>query len=35
MYNAEDVRAEMGEPFAAVSVPSEDAEEPAFEFVEL
>jgi len=35
MYNAQDVRKEMGEPFASVTIPSEHAEEPAFEFVEL
>ena len=34
-YNAEDVRAEMGEPFAAAKLPKEHAPEPAFEFVEL
>ncbi|WP_428939715.1 2Fe-2S iron-sulfur cluster-binding protein [Fontivita pretiosa] len=35
LYNAEAVRQEMGEPFASVKIPSERAEEPAFEFVEL
>jgi NADH-quinone oxidoreductase subunit G len=35
LYNAEDVRAEMGEPFAAVKLPSEELTEPAPEFVEL
>src|SRR5690242_787794 len=35
MYSAEDVRAEMGEPFASVKLPSEDVAEPAPEFVEL
>jgi NADH-quinone oxidoreductase subunit G len=35
LYNAGSVRREMGEPFASVKVPSRDAEEPAFEFVEL
>ena len=34
-YNADDVRAEMGEPFASVKLPTEHAAEPAFEFVEL
>jgi NADH-quinone oxidoreductase subunit G len=34
-YNADDVRAEMGEPFASVKLPTEHAPEPAFEFVEL
>jgi NADH-quinone oxidoreductase subunit G len=34
-YNAAAVRQEMGEPFAAVQVPSDKAEEPAFDFVEL
>jgi NADH-quinone oxidoreductase subunit G len=35
MYNAEAIRKEMGEPFAGVEVPSEEAAEPAMEFVEL
>jgi NADH dehydrogenase/NADH:ubiquinone oxidoreductase subunit G len=35
LFNAEDVRKEMGAPFASVKLPSERAEEPAFEFVEL
>jgi NADH-quinone oxidoreductase subunit G len=35
LYNAEIVRREMGEPFASVKVPSREANEPAFEFVEL
>lgn len=35
LYNAEVVRQEMGEAFAAVKLPNENAEEPAFEFVEL
>ena len=35
LYNAATVRAEMGEAFAAVKVPARDAQEPAFEFVEL
>jgi NADH-quinone oxidoreductase subunit G len=35
LFNAEDVRKEMGEPFASVALPSERAAEPAFEFVEL
>ena len=35
LYNAEVVRQEMGEPFAAVKVPADDAVEPAPEFVEL
>jgi NADH-quinone oxidoreductase subunit G len=34
-YNADDVRGEMGEPFAAAKLPTERAAEPAFEFVEL
>ena len=34
-YNADDVRTEMGEPFAAAKLPSERAPEPAPEFVEL
>ncbi len=35
MYNADDVRAEMGEPFAEVRIPDKAVAEPAFEFVEL
>ena len=35
LYNAEDVRSEMGEPFASISLPTERAAEPAYEFVEL
>ena len=35
LYNADAVRAEMGEPFNLVKVPSRDSQEPAFEFVEL
>jgi NADH-quinone oxidoreductase subunit G len=35
VYNAEIVRKEMGEPFAAVVVPSENFAEPAMEFAEL
>ena len=35
LYNAEIIRREMGEPFASVKVPSREANEPAFEFVEL
>ena len=35
LYNAQEIRNEMGEPFASVSAPSADMEEPAFEFVEL
>ncbi|HEY8665766.1 MAG TPA: 2Fe-2S iron-sulfur cluster-binding protein [Tepidisphaeraceae bacterium] len=35
LYNAAAIRREMGEPFAAVQIPSENAAEPAFEFVEL
>ena len=35
MYVAEDVRQEMGEPFAAVALPDTSKPEPAFEFVEL
>lgn len=34
-YNAESVRSEMGEPFAAVKLPLVEADEPAMEFVEL
>jgi NADH-quinone oxidoreductase subunit G len=35
LYNAAAVRKEMGDPFAAVSVPSSVKDEPAFEFAEL
>jgi anaerobic selenocysteine-containing dehydrogenase len=35
LYNAAVVRDEMGEPFASVKVPTDDATEPAFEFAEL
>jgi NADH-quinone oxidoreductase subunit G len=35
LYNAEAVRQEMGEPFAAVKVPTEPHEEPAVQFAEL
>jgi NADH-quinone oxidoreductase subunit G len=35
LFNADDVRTEMGEPFATVKLPDENASEPAFEFVEL
>ncbi len=35
LYNAEDVRAEMGGVFAEVKIPEPEAHEPAFEFVEL
>jgi NADH-quinone oxidoreductase subunit G len=35
MYNAEQVRAEMGEPFASIKIPEESASAPAPEFVEL
>jgi hypothetical protein len=35
MYNAADARSEMGEAFANIQVPSEEAAEPAFEFAEL
>jgi hypothetical protein len=35
LYNADVVRAEMGEPFATIKLPDENVEEPAFEFVEL
>jgi len=35
LYNAQVVRQEMGEPFAAVQLPSENVEAPAHEFVEL
>ncbi|MDB5296460.1 MAG: nuoG [Phycisphaerales bacterium] len=35
LYNAEAVRQEMGEPFAAVKLPTDAAEAPAFEFAEL
>ena len=34
-YNAEAIRAEMGDPFAAVAVAAEAGAEPAFEFAEL
>lgn len=35
LFNADVVRAEMGEPFASVKLPSVDATEPVMEFVEL
>lgn len=35
MYNAEVLRAEMGQPFASVEIPDSTAVEPAFEFAEL
>ncbi|HEX4793643.1 MAG TPA: 2Fe-2S iron-sulfur cluster-binding protein [Humisphaera sp.] len=35
LYNAEQLRKEMGEPFAAVSLPTEEAAEPAPQFAEL
>ena len=35
MYNAVTVREEMGEPFAAVPIPTGREVEPAFEFAEL
>jgi NADH-quinone oxidoreductase subunit G len=35
LYNAEDVRREMGEPFAMIKLPDTTAAEPAPEFVEL
>jgi hypothetical protein len=35
LYNAHAVRQEMGEPFAAVALPGEASEAPAFDFVEL
>ena len=35
LYNAEQIRKEMGEPFAAVSLPTEEAAEPAPQFAEL
>jgi predicted molibdopterin-dependent oxidoreductase YjgC len=35
LYAAEDVRQEMGEPFASVQLPDTKTPEPAFEFVEL
>jgi anaerobic selenocysteine-containing dehydrogenase len=35
LYNAAQVRQEMGETFAAVQLPTEDAEAPAFAFSEL
>jgi NADH-quinone oxidoreductase subunit G len=35
LYNAEDVRNEMGEPFAKAKLPSANKSEPAFEFAEL
>jgi hypothetical protein len=34
-YNAADVRKEMGGPLAEITLPDENAAEPAFEFVEL
>ena len=34
-YNADDVRAEMGAPFASVKLPERHAAEPAMDFVEL
>ena len=34
-YNADDVRAEMGDVFAEVKLPTEHEPAPAFEFVEL
>ncbi len=33
--SAEDVRQDMGEPFATVALPDTTKPEPAFEFVEL
>jgi hypothetical protein len=35
MYNAEDVRAEMGEPFAQIKLPDLETPAPAPEFIEL
>ena len=35
MYNAEQVRAEMGGPFASIMIPAESARRPAPQFVEL
>jgi len=35
LYNAQVVRQEMGEAFAAVQLPSDNVEAPAYEFVEL
>jgi NADH-quinone oxidoreductase subunit G len=35
MYHAEQVRTEMGEPFASIKIPAESASAPAPEFVEL
>jgi NADH-quinone oxidoreductase subunit G len=35
LYNAQVVRQEMGEPFAAVTLPSDDEQAPAFDFAEL
>ncbi|MEO6436619.1 MAG: 2Fe-2S iron-sulfur cluster-binding protein [Tepidisphaeraceae bacterium] len=35
LYNADDVRQEMGEPFAAAKLPTERAAEPGYEFAEL
>jgi NADH-quinone oxidoreductase subunit G len=35
VYNAEDVRKEIGGPLAEIKLPEENAAEPAFEFVEL
>jgi NADH-quinone oxidoreductase subunit G len=34
-YHADTIRAEMGDPFAGVSLPTDAAAEPAFEFAEL
>ena len=35
LYNAENIREEMGEAFAAVTLPGEQAGAPAMEFAEL
>jgi anaerobic selenocysteine-containing dehydrogenase len=35
LYNAQDVRQEMGEPFASVQLPAERVDAPAYDFVEL
>ncbi len=35
LFNADEVRSEMGEPFATTKLPEESVVEPAFEFVEL
>jgi NADH-quinone oxidoreductase subunit G len=35
LYNAQDIRHEMGEPFSGVKLPAAKHAEPAFEFAEL